>query len=483
MLKYLDEDDFKKLQILYYLENHHLFTVLFDDLIEELHLNNYQVKKLLSEIQAEIKSWKLENYYLIDLQTQKSFVRYERRTQGNIMLLLNHYVKRSQMQALIRAIFTEEVNKIAELEDIVFLSKSATYKLVKKFTDLTKEYDVTIDKNMRFAGDEWKIREFLYNFYHTLYGDLYKSFSEDVATDLEQMIKALEEIEGLFIQGLSLTDRTKLLYRLFVIYTRNYLGNKASAQDFMKIDSRFIEPIAQILRHYLDGSNEEVLEETYELLYFLSSESITAHCDFQIPTNVRELTLAFTESFNAKFKEHQNELNQAEVQVELNNIHLRLLVSLRANFDVSSLNDFNFMGENYEDIELFCNNFADKMLLDTRYAALFQEKHQALVREYMFLILCHTTAYRTRRPVKICVDFSYGISYNRYILENIKSLGFLNIEASEGKNKENIDIYLSNLPSREVEAEQIIWASPPTSYDWEFFGNTVVKVKKDNFNA
>ena len=92
----------------------------FDDLIEELHLNNYQVKKLLSEIQAEIKSWKLENYYLIDLQTQKSFVRYERRTQGNIMLLLNHYVKRSQMQALIRAIFTEEVNKIAELEDVVF---------------------------------------------------------------------------------------------------------------------------------------------------------------------------------------------------------------------------------------------------------------------------------------------------------------------------------------------------------------------------
>ncbi|BAV03373.1 hypothetical protein V4331_06990 [Lactococcus formosensis subsp. formosensis] len=35
MLKYLDEDDFKKLQILYYLENHHLSTVLFDDLIEE----------------------------------------------------------------------------------------------------------------------------------------------------------------------------------------------------------------------------------------------------------------------------------------------------------------------------------------------------------------------------------------------------------------------------------------------------------------
>ncbi|WP_270317806.1 hypothetical protein [Lactococcus petauri] len=127
MLKYLDEDDFKKLQILYYLENHHLSTVLFDDLIEELHLNNYQVKKLLSEIQAEIKSWKLENYYLIDLQTQKSFVRYERRTQGNIMLLLNHYVKRSQMQALIRAIFTEEVNKIAELEDVVFLSKSAKW--------------------------------------------------------------------------------------------------------------------------------------------------------------------------------------------------------------------------------------------------------------------------------------------------------------------------------------------------------------------
>ncbi|MEY8444240.1 hypothetical protein AALA52_08360 [Lactococcus ileimucosae] len=109
MLKYLDEDDLKKLKILYYLENHHLSTILFDELMEEVKINNYQVKKLLSEIKAEIKTWKLEHYYLIDLQTKKSYVRYERKTQGNIMVLLNHYVQRSQMQSLVRAIFTEEV--------------------------------------------------------------------------------------------------------------------------------------------------------------------------------------------------------------------------------------------------------------------------------------------------------------------------------------------------------------------------------------
>lgn len=191
-------------------------------------------------------------------------------------------------------------------------------------------------------------------------------------------------------------------------------------------------------------------------------------CNFELPENVRRLTELFTKTFIDKFSGHEFEINQKKTQAELNNIHLRLLISLRANFDSSSLNDFKFMGENYEEIELFCRNFADQMLLDTQYRNLFQEKHEALIREYMFLLLCYTTVHKTRRSVKICVDFSYGISYNRYILENIMSLGFLNIEASLGRNDENIDIYLSNLPSLEVDAEQIIWASPPTSYDWEF---------------
>ncbi|WP_081166353.1 helix-turn-helix domain-containing protein [Lactococcus garvieae] len=483
MLKYLDEDDFKKLKILYYLENHHLSTVLFDDLIEELKINNYQVKKLLTEIKTEIKAWKLENHYLIDLHTQKSYVRYERKTQGNIMLLLNHYAKRSQMQALVRAIFTEEVNKISDLEEVVFLSKSATYKLVKKFSELSVAYGISIDKNMKFSGEEWMIIEFLYNFYLSLYGDLYQSFSKDVSNDLKQMLRNLEKIEGLFSQPLSLTDKTKILYRLFVIYTRNYLGNKAQVTGFMKVNGDFVWPIQELLSDFLDESVEEVLDEAYELLYFLSSEGIASVCNFELPENVRRLTGLFTKTFIDKFSGHEFEINQKKTQAELNNIHLRLLISLRANFDSSSLNDFKFMGENYEEIELFCRNFADQMLLDTQYRNLFQEKHEALIREYMFLLLCYTTVHKTRRSVKICVDFSYGISYNRYILENIMSLGFLNIEASLGRNDENIDIYLSNLPSLEVDAEQIIWASPPTSYDWEFFGNSVVKIKKDNFNA
>lgn len=67
---------------------------------------------------------------------------------------------------------------------------------------------------MKFSGEEWMIREFLYNFYLSLYGDLYQSFSKDVSNDLKQMLRNLEKIEGLFSQPLSLTDKTKILYRL-----------------------------------------------------------------------------------------------------------------------------------------------------------------------------------------------------------------------------------------------------------------------------
>lgn len=483
MLKYLDEDDLTKLKILYYLENHHLSTVLFDELIEEIKINNYQVKKLLSEIKSEIKAWKLDTYYRIDLQTQKSYVRYERKTQGNIMLLLNHYVRRSQMQALVRAIFTEEVNKVADLEEVVFLSKSATYKLVKKFTDLSTDYGISIDKNMKFSGEEWMIREFVYNFYLSLYGDFYKIFSSDVLADLNLMVSGLENIEGLFTRELCLTDKTKVLYRLFVIYTRNYFGNKAKAKDFMRTRSVFISPIQELLGDFLEGSDDEILEEAYELLYFLSSESITVQCSFDVPEKVTLLTKEFTQAFSTAFEQHAFEIMQDTTQIELNNIHLRLLVSLRANFDSSVLNDFKFMGENYEEIERFCYNFVHKQMCGSQDKLLLQEKQEALAREYMFLLLCYTNVHKTRRPVKICVDFSYGISYNQYILQNIEALGFLNIEAHIGGSREGIDIYLSNLPSQEVEADQIIWASPPTSYDWEFFGNSVVKIKKENLTS
>lgn len=48
----------------------------------------------------------------------------------------------------------------------------------------------------------------------------------------------------------------------------------------------------------------------------------------------------------------------------------------------------------------------------------------------------------------------------------------------DNRYSEETDIYLSDFLTNQIKSKYIIWNNPPTSKDWEIFGNLVSVVKK-----
>lgn len=79
--------------------------------------------------------------------------------------------------------------------------------------------------------------------------------------------------------------------------------------------------------------------------------------------------------------------------------------------------------------------------------------------------------------ITVTVNFSLGMSYNRFIESNLRALPFNNIQINNQYSEET-DIYLSDVLSRHVQSDYIIWNSPPNAIDWEVFGNLVARIKE-----
>ena len=77
----------------------------------------------------------------------------------------------------------------------------------------------------------------------------------------------------------------------------------------------------------------------------------------------------------------------------------------------------------------------------------------------------------------VCVDFSLGEQYSHYISSQIKRFKNFNI-ILEDRFSSRTDLFLSDCLINKIGVEQIIWKNPPSSDDWEDFGNKIIHIKR-----
>ena len=84
------------------------------------------------------------------------------------------------------------------------------------------------------------------------------------------------------------------------------------------------------------------------------------------------------------------------------------------------------------------------------------------------------------KPIKICVDFSLGVNYNKMILTNLQTFSYLNIEVSDTLTSET-DLLISDYYFNEklVNCEYLVWNMPPTASDWANVGEALMRIKKN----
>ncbi|MDG2978144.1 hypothetical protein KNO77_08990, partial [Latilactobacillus curvatus] len=127
--------------------------------------------------------------------------------------------------------------------------------------------------------------------------------------------------------------------------------------------------------------------------------------------------------------------------------------------------------ELYQGCLRFINTLEDEQLLKK------VRHHKTFIMELIMIALNNLDFKMLVPKTTVTVNFSLGMSYNRFIESNLHALPFNNIQINNRYSAET-DIYLSDVLSRQVSSDYIIWNSPPNAVDWEVFGNLVARIKE-----
>ncbi len=83
------------------------------------------------------------------------------------------------------------------------------------------------------------------------------------------------------------------------------------------------------------------------------------------------------------------------------------------------------------------------------------------------------------KPLRICIDFSFGPQFNALIKNNIQKISDLNI-IYQTKADDETDLLLTD---KEIcsfgDLFQIIWLVPPRAVDWANFTNQLLKIRRN----
>lgn len=470
MLKYLDTNDLHKFKILTLLDEKKSSSVSYRALSEELGLSVFQIKNLVSEIERDLATYELQNYFTLDLTTGRNSVKFNRTTEKSIYLLVANYAKHSKFQQLVHFILSEQGETIFDLEDYLFISRSQVYRLIRKFEELVKDYDVKITKNLRFEGTEWNIREFLYQFYTTLYSNCSFPCHSEKLVLYKEMIESLNQ-SNLFPGKISDSKYNKLLYRLAVKMSRNEHGYAIEnlPVEMNKNDISF-QKVYAVLENYLQGSEKEKNAEVMQLVFFLDTEefiSIRKECEEN--KEIQVLNEAFLSIIKQETKGAHPFYQEESFIYHLTRIHRRLILCNRTNFNMAPYQNFDFFNSRCQIAGALSHSIIAKLINHPTTKKLIENRQAQLLFEYLFLLLNKSPESNNTDPIRIYVDFSYGADYNEYIRANIQLLKELDVQVVlEKEYTENqIDIYLSNSPGVMEYPFQVMWVTPPLASDWE----------------
>lgn len=481
MLDYLDTTDLSKIKLLYFLENSKTSAIAFDKVQEEISFTKYQTTRLIEGIKADLQMFNYPNCFHFDLKTKKQHIIYKRLTHENIYMLIARYAKRSRLGKMVEFIVSEKGEKILDLEEYLYISHSGMYRLLELFKELSSDYRIEVSKKIRFSGNEWEIREFLYQFYYVLYKSFAYPFSETIEQRCQTIIFLLVE-SGLFERKLSDAEYIKVTYRLFVLLVRNHMGYFAQQPPF-KLEEKnyFSEKIYKIFECYFDGDEEELKKEVAQFLFFLETEDILPIRTKTEEVIVVELNRLFIQYIEKHGKNLLPFTKQKRFLQELVRIHRRCFLLKRPNFYMAKYQNFDFIRENYSFAEIISNGFVQSLLEEKKFLALTKKMYKELVCEYLFLLMNQMPESELSFKVSVYVDFSYGKNYNEYIIKNLTSFQQMNLNILTKENVERkiVDIYLSDIPTVKKYPFQILWTSPPSPYDWESFGELVVKARRE----
>jgi len=388
------------------------------------------------------------------------------------------YLENSPIFQIFHNFVTYEISLDSQLaRKKINLSRSGAYNYQKKLKTLLIDENIILKTN-KLLGQEFDLRSFLFETYFSVFNGIKNPFNNQIRKLTREIITYFIHFYG---TNLTKTQEIKLTFFLCIWLTRLEFNHVIKERYIEMEKEEFSRFLKKKLKEHFNLNELELGNEIAYFFLFVYLEQIeTSFYPIFMNKSVEAQVVSITDSFFKCLIDQANTVGKnliisRSMKFDFKNINRRwLLYHFKESTFVSEKQIHHNLG-NAPTLENFVKNFINK----SEYHPLFLNKEEKvkLYYDYLFFIITNISIESLERPLYICIDFSHGTTYNRYLCHILSSLLIMNIQY-EKKLSTKTNLYLSDFAVDALPCPQVIWKGPPTMEDWTLLGDLLVTIRK-----
>lgn len=475
----LEKEDKRKIQLVQMLEEAPNLESIHIRLQERLDISTFVYKKTVEELKQELQEFQLSDF--IDLEETEMTLMLKESEQVTSEVLLREYVKDSITYQLLKTILKGELTNLQDFALDNYIGYKTAYNRTKTLKEFLQDHQVDLDRRSNYAGDQQTIRMLLTAVFVSIeQGDdsLVPSTWRDQIHDFIDRIGDRPDLT--FTQQQKIT----LMHYLTVVYYRSQVEeaeNPWSEADFRQLQQVMAdyldlkESIARFLQIFLkDHYQEAYLYEV--MLYLMGTQTLNlsnvrlAESDF---LGLKDISFSFVEEVQDSITLSQN--SRERLLIGVATLHYVLKHFPLQSYLIRDKADLQFFHKNYPEFFRITQTFILKHKQENS-VPIWQHKVY-LFYAYFFVLLDSVPLSDFIGSLTVCVDFSLGSAYNRYLSESMRFFTGLNLNIV-GQMQPEVDLLLTDVPLLTKEpVEKVVWLSPPRPVDWENLAKKLIDIR------
>ncbi|MCC4045121.1 helix-turn-helix domain-containing protein [Enterococcus gallinarum] len=482
-LKFLNKISRRKLAFLQYLENAVVLTETKENLMENLEMTKFLITKTVQELNIDLYQIGLNGEFKI-LSEGENIKLIETNTSEIVAsdALLAYYLNQSLKFSLLKDCFFEQLFSLYEFSSDHYLSHTPVYKEFKQLKLILKEYGIQVNKEFRLVAEEGELREFIFfNFIKDYYENQFL-FADEVVKKQESFSRFFDQLWLNNEQSILKGNRLSLYLCIIITRIQNghFIQKNIRSNSITPQQLTIIESIKLWLLEIAPKAPAECIEqEANALLCFLIVDGWLVDKQQYIDKEqsyIKQMNMNFLTAIQKQFTLSSEMLTSLCVEVTI--LHYELLSFSFGSREEHQNMDIKYFSDIYPEYAVFCNNYLNEG--SNRFVS--WNNRDFLFFRYLVLLIALIPLKEVSEPFYICVDFSYGSSYNQMIQKKIANILDLNIEFQNFPN-DKTNLILSNLPVYEKHfTDHISWLTPPGVAEWIKFTEKIACIRRKKMN-
>ena len=357
-----------------------------------------------------------------------------------------------------------------------FLSHTTVYNEFKELKKALQAFAIDINKEFKLVGDEWRIREVALLFFSM------KKRLDPLWTP--RNAKEINHFAQLFFGSAfscSYSSYMDLRLKIYLgivtvrIRKQSYLTKRSHDTLAKRPANQKFKAIQRWLRSGKTMDAEIVRSESLGLLSYLLVEGWLEEEGFMQDScpEILRFNQLFMDFLRQRLKENSRQY-EARLKEQLMKIHYELVhFPLYVKYKYT-MTEVTYFFEAYPEYVAWCRTFLEK----NKKEQVLWEAKEFLFYRYLLLLVTTIPMNEIIEPLYVCVDFSFGEAYNRFIKESISRIVNLNILFQRSPTPQT-DLILSDIVLAENSGiDQVCWLTPPRPADWAILTEKILDLRK-----